>query len=82
MTRDNLIKFLTEQYEPNEELVWQTISYEDVENALAEQLPQLTPGYWVGFVEKQDYYGNLATSFSEDTFSEFYDFVVVPEEDN
>ena len=71
MTRDDLVKFLTETYEPNAELVWQTICYEDVENGVEGATPQL----WTKFVENQDYYAGLATEFSEQAFSEFFGFV-------
>ena len=71
MTRDNLIEFLTKTYEPNDELVWQTICFEDLENGVDGATPEL----WEKFVEREDYYGNLATDFSERAFEEFYDFI-------
>jgi hypothetical protein len=71
MTRDNLIKFLKENYKPKEQLVWQTIAYED----LAEEVEYSTPDNWSEFIEKQNYYGELADEISELVFNKYYDFV-------
>lgn len=71
MTRDELVKFLTETYEPDTELVWQTISYDDVENGVEGATPQL----WTEFIGYLDNYNPIAEKFSERTFSEFYEFV-------
>lgn len=70
MTRDNLIQFLTETYEPNQELIWQTMCYEDVESA-----DGATPELWEQFIEYLDVYNYLAEDFSENTFNGFYQFI-------
>jgi hypothetical protein len=78
MTRNNLIKFLKETYEPNEQLVWQTISYEDVEDKVAEAIPkyyEATPESWADFIESQEYYGELADQISELVFNKFVEYV-------
>ena len=77
MTRDNLIKFLTEEYEPDTELVWQTITFADVES-----VDGSTEELWSKFVSEQDYYASLAEMFSEDAFNEFYTFVEKQKEEN
>lgn len=71
MTRDNLIEFLKETYEPDTELVWQTMSYEDVENGVDNATPKL----WTEFIESLDTYNRLAENFSDDTHNEFFEFV-------
>lgn len=71
MTRAELVKFLEEQYQPDEELVWQTISYDDVANGVE----RATPNNWVEFIENQEYYGELADEISELVFNAFYEFV-------
>ena len=71
MTRDNLIKFLTETYEPNEQLVWQTITYEDVANGIE----RATPGHWEEFIESLETYNRVAENFSDNAFHEFFEFV-------
>jgi hypothetical protein len=70
MTRAELVKFLTENYEPDEQLVWQTMCFSDVESA-----DGATPQLWTEFVDFQDRKGYLAGQFSEACFEEFYDFV-------
>jgi len=71
MTRDKLISFLTENYEPDTELVWQTMCFEDVENGVEGATPQL----WSKFVELENRKAYLAGQFSETCFEEFYEFV-------
>ena len=71
MTRAELVKFLEETYEPDTELVWQTMCLEDVENGVEGATPQL----WTEFVDFQDRKGYLAGQFSENCFEEFYEFV-------
>jgi hypothetical protein len=71
MTREQLVKFLEETYEPDEQLVWQTICYEDLENGVEGATPQL----WASFIESLDTYNRLAENFSDNAFSEFYGFV-------
>jgi hypothetical protein len=71
MTRDKLIQFLTETYEPDEQLVWQTICLDDVENGVEGATPEL----WEDFIENQEYYGVLADEMSEAVFNKFYEFV-------
>ena len=71
MTRDDLIKFLTETYEPNEQLVWQTISYKDV----ADGIYLATPDYWEDYVYTLGNYNRVAENFSDNVFSEFREFV-------
>ena len=71
MTRDNLIKFLTETYEPDEQLVWQTICLEDVSNGIENATPEL----WTEFITSLDTYNRIAENFSDNTFHEFYGFV-------
>jgi len=70
MTRDNLIKFLTETYEPDTELIWQTLRYEDLES-----VDGATRELWSKFVEHQNYYQHLANDYSENAFNEFWEFV-------
>lgn len=88
MTRDNLIKFLKETYEPKEQLVWQTISYEDVEDKVAETISKYyksTPEIWADFIESEEYYGELADNISELVFNKFVEYVeslYIREEDN
>jgi hypothetical protein len=76
MTRDDLVKFLQSNYEPDEQLVWQTISYEDLENGL----DSATPEKWVAFVREQEYYGTLAEKFSDNAYNKFYEFLERGEE--
>ena len=70
MTRDNLIKFLTETYEPDTELIWQTMQYEDLES-----VDGATPELWSKFVAHQNYHCHLANDYSENAFNEFWEFV-------
>jgi hypothetical protein len=71
MTRDDLVKFLTETYEPDEQLVWQTICLDDVENGVE----GATPDLWEDFIENQEYYGELADEISEAVFNKFFEYV-------
>ena len=71
MTRAELVKFLEQEYEPDEQLVWQTIRYDDV----ADGVERATPDNWVEFIENQEYYGELADEISELVFNAFYEFV-------
>jgi hypothetical protein len=71
MTRAELVKFLEQEYEPDEQLVWQTIRYDDVANGVE----RATPDNWVEFIENQEYYGELADEISELVFNAFYEFV-------
>ena len=71
MTRDNLVKFLTETYEPDEQLVWQTICLDDVSNGIDKATPEL----WADFIESLDTYNRIAENFSDNTYNEFYEFV-------
>lgn len=71
MSRDGLIKFLTENYEPDEQLVWQTVSFGDVKNGV----DGATLLLWTEFVDFQERKGYLAGQFSENCFDEFYEFV-------
>jgi signal-transduction protein with cAMP-binding, CBS, and nucleotidyltransferase domain len=70
MTRDQLIKFLKENYKPDEELIWQTIEFDDVveDESISYEL-------WQAFVESQKRYPSLADSFSRDVADEFRTFV-------
>jgi hypothetical protein len=70
MSRDGLIKFLTENYEPDEQLVWQTMCFSDVESVDGSTLL-----LWTEFVDLQERKGYLAGQFSENCFEEFYEFV-------
>ena len=70
MTRDKLIEFLQNNYEPDEQLVWQTITFTDVES-----VDGSTEELWSKFVREQDHYSSLAEMFGEDAFNEFYVFV-------
>jgi len=71
MARAELVKFLEQEYEPDEQLVWQTIRYDDVANGVE----RATPDNWVEFIENQEYYGELADEISELVFNAFYEFV-------
>lgn len=71
MTRDNLIQFLQDNYEPDEQLVWQTISYENVENGH----DKATPEKWAEFIEYLSNYNYIAEEFSEQTFNGFHDYL-------
>jgi|688.fasta_scaffold05142_16 hypothetical protein len=71
MTRDNLIKFLEETYKPDEELIWQTIEFEDV----AGEIEDATTELWEAFVDSQERYSSVADSFSRDVADEFRTFV-------
>jgi hypothetical protein len=71
MTRTELVKFLEETYEPDEQLLWQTISYDDVENGIEEATPEL----WGRFLEYLDAHNWVAEEFSENSFQGFYNFV-------
>jgi signal-transduction protein with cAMP-binding, CBS, and nucleotidyltransferase domain len=70
MTRDQLIEFLKENYKPDEELIWQTIEFDDVveDETISYEL-------WQAFVESQKRYPSLADSFSRDVADEFRTFV-------
>jgi signal-transduction protein with cAMP-binding, CBS, and nucleotidyltransferase domain len=70
MTRDQLIEFLKENYKPDEELIWQTIEFDDVveDESISYEL-------WQAFVESQKRYPSLADSFSRDVAYEFRTFV-------
>jgi signal-transduction protein with cAMP-binding, CBS, and nucleotidyltransferase domain len=70
MTRNQLIKFLKENYKPDEELIWQTIEFDDVveDETISYEL-------WQAFVESQKRYPSLADSFSRDVADEFRTFV-------
>jgi hypothetical protein len=70
MTRDNLIKFLKETYKPDEELMWQTIEFDDVVED--ETVPY---ELWQAFISSQERYPSLADSFSRDVADEFRTFV-------
>lgn len=70
MTRDNLIKFLKETYEPEEQLLWQTISYEDVSDVEGR-----TPELWGRFLEYLDAYNWVAEEFSENSYEGFSKFI-------
>jgi hypothetical protein len=79
MTRDNLIKFLQENYEPDEELLWQTLSFDDVKpHAIA----SVGVGTWAEFVEKQEYYGEIADEISELVVDKFNDYTLTEEEED
>ena len=67
-TRDELIKFLTETYQPDTELIWQTMDFQDLSNVHA-----ATPELWSRFVEEQSIH--LANDYSENAWSSFYEFV-------
>ena len=78
MTRDNLIKFLQDNYEPDEELLWQTLSFADVEN---HAIASVSVETWGEFVEKQEYYGEIADVISELVVEKFNDYTLTePEE--
>jgi hypothetical protein len=68
MTRDKLIKFLTENYEPDTELVWQSMEYKDFD-----YLDKATPELWSKFVEAQSIH--LANDYSQNAADSFYDFI-------
>lgn len=81
MTRNDLIKFLKETYEPDTELIWQTISFEDVE---PHSIASVGVETWKEFVEKQERFCEIADEISElvvDKFNE-YCFTEDEEEDN
>lgn len=71
MTRTELVKFLNGSYEPKEQLVWQTIAFDDVANGIE----NATRENWEEFVEQQEHYGELADEISELVFNAFYEFV-------
>ena len=71
MTRAELVKFLEETYEPEEQLLWQTISYDDVENGIEEATPEL----WGRFLKYLEAHNWVAEQFSENSFQGFYDFI-------
>jgi hypothetical protein len=71
MTRAELVKFLEQEYEPDEQLVWQTIRYDDV----ADGVERATPDNWVEFIESLDTHNYPAEQFSEIVFNAFYEFV-------
>ena len=77
MTRKELVKFLTENYEPDEQLVWQTVSLEDVAN----DNKYATPEAWLEFIEKLDNHNELAEIFSKMTTEAFYDWLYNPEQE-
>ena len=74
MTRDDLIKFLQKNYKPDEELVWQTMSFEDVA-PYVERFDLATKELWEEFIQNQDYYGSLADDYSQRCVEEFNDFI-------
>lgn len=78
MTRDNLIKFLKENYKPNEVLLWQTLSFEDVE---PHSIASVSVETWEDFVEKQEYYGEIHDEISELVVEKFNDFNFTEEEE-
>jgi len=61
MTRDGLIKFLQENYKPDEELLWQTMSFADVEG-YAELASAQT---WQDFVDNNERYNTIADEISD-----------------
>jgi hypothetical protein len=69
MSRDELIKFLTENYEPDTELIWQTMRYEDLEG-----IDGATPELWSKFIELENDV-HLANDYTENAFNAFYEFV-------
>ena len=71
MTREQLVEFLTETYEPEEQLLWQTICYDDVENGVEGATPEL----WGRFLEYLDTHNWVAEEFSENSLQGFYNFV-------
>ena len=61
MTRDGLIQFLQENYEPDEELLWQTMSFADVEGYADLASPQT----WQDFVDNNERYNTIADEISD-----------------
>jgi hypothetical protein len=74
MTRDELVKFLEDNYEADEQLVWQTVSFDDVdvENSTLED--------WKEFIEHLNTHNPIAEMFSWLTASTFHDWLYNPEE--
>lgn len=77
MTRDELVKFLEENYEPDEQLVWQTISFDDVESSVENS----TLEYWGEFIEHLNTHNPIAEMFSRVTVAEFHDWLYNPPEE-
>jgi len=82
MTREQLVSFLEQNYEPDEQLVWQTISFDDVVDGIEKRGIRVGEESWASFIESLDTYNRLAENFSDNTFSEFYDFLTTEPEDN
>ena len=71
MTRDNLIKFLQENYKPDEELLWQTLSFDDVEGYAELASPQT----WQDFVDYNERYSTIADEISDIVIEGYRDFL-------
>jgi hypothetical protein len=72
MNRKELVEFLTENYEPDDVLIWQTICKNDLEEMLGFSIED---DKWETFVEENHSYLAEAMSFEtkEMGFSEFED---------
>ncbi len=80
MTRAELVKFLEENYEANEVLLWQTMSFDDVEN-IGEEGRVVSKEAWIDFVEDLNKYNPIAEQFSEATREVFFDYLYNQEPD-
>jgi hypothetical protein len=61
MTRDGLIKFLQENYTPDEELLWQTFSFAEAGEPYHDLA---SPQTWLDFVDNNERYNTIADEIS------------------
>jgi len=74
MTRTELVKFLTDNYEPDEQLLWQTMCFDDVAD-----LEGATEELWNNYLASLDSHNPIADGFSWETRDAFGDFILDPE---
>lgn len=77
MTKEQLIAFIDDNYENGEHILFQTLSFKDIE-------PFTTGGkeHWEEFVEFEASYTILAEEYSETAVNSFNDFAKTPKENN
>lgn len=67
MTRDELIKFLMSNYEPDQKLIWHTATLGDVEFYVDKKI---TPSEWSDYTQDVmrggDIYGDMAKAIAND----------------
>lgn len=76
MSRDELVEFLKENYKPDEQLIWQTMSFDDVESDIENATYEL----WEEFIEHLNTYNPIAEMFSRATVDIFHDWIYNPPE--